>query len=156
MRTLYTVHKLTEMIEVDRGVLQRALKSVKKPDGMEGRQPRYSLKTTVNALVAYRLGSSKRVAAARPTDERQLLLREQRIAKQRQNEIEDGTLVPAAQVEQEWSGLLRSVRDAMLTVPIRAQQRCPNLSRLDISEIDREIRAVLTEAGSAEDLPNGR
>jgi len=153
MRTLYTLHKLTEMIEVDRGVLQRALRSVKKPDGMEGRQPRYALKTVVNALVTYRLGSSKKMAAVTQTDERQLLLREQRIAKQRQNELENGTLVPAADVEKEWSGLLRSVRDAMLTVPARAQQRCPHLSQLDVSEIDKEIRSVLTEAGRAEDLP---
>jgi phage terminase Nu1 subunit (DNA packaging protein) len=152
MKTLYSLNKITEMLEADRAVMQRAMRSVTKPDGYEGRQPRYTLKTAVNALVAHKLGIAKQQKpGSKQTDERQLLLREQRIARQRANEIEAGALVPAARVEAEWSDLLRSVRNAMLAIPARASQRCPHLSRLDLSEIDREIRAVLTEAGSAED-----
>jgi hypothetical protein len=118
MKTLYSLNKITEMLEADRGVMLRAMKTVKKPDGYEGRQPRYTLKTAVSALVAHKLGIAKQQKpGGKQTDERSLLLREQSFAKQRQNEIEAGELVPAASVEAEWSDLFRSVRDNMLAIP---------------------------------------
>ncbi|MCK1693098.1 terminase small subunit [Bradyrhizobium sp. 144] len=58
-----------------------------------------------------------------------------------------GDLVEAAAVEQEWSGILRTVRAGMLAVPSRVAARLPHLSRTDIAEIDAEIRAALTELG---------
>ena len=150
MKTLYSLNRITEMFEADRAVMRRAMRSVKKPDGYEGRQPRYTLKTAVNALVAHKLGLTK-PPGPKQVDERQLLLREQRLAKARQNAIEAGELVPAAKVEAEWTDLFRSVRDAMLAIPARAAQRVPHLSRIDLSEIDREIRHALAEASTAED-----
>jgi len=39
----------------------------------------------------------------------------------------------------------RTVRAGMLAVPSRAAQRLPHLSVHDVAEIDREVRAVLTE-----------
>ena len=92
----------------------------------------------------------ERAPKGKVVDERQLLLREQRLAKARQNAIEAGELVPAADVEREWTDLFRSVRDSMLAIPARAAQRVPHLSRIDLSEIDREIRTALAEASTAE------
>jgi hypothetical protein len=37
----------------------------------------------------------------------------------------------------------------MLAVPSRVAARLPHLSRTDIAEIDKEIRAALTEIGEA-------
>jgi phage terminase Nu1 subunit (DNA packaging protein) len=48
--------------------------------------------------------------------------------------------------------VLRTVRAGMLAVPSRVSQRLPHLSAHDVSEIDAEIRAALTEIG--EGLPS--
>jgi len=58
-----------------------------------------------------------------------------------------GELVDAAEVEAEWSGVLRKVRAALLAVSSRVAQRLPHLTKHDISEIDAEIRAALSELG---------
>lgn len=86
-------------------------------------------------------------AIASATIERGLLLREQRIAKQRENEIAATKLLDAGDVETRWSSILRTVRAGMLAVPTRVAQRSPHLSVRDVSEIDREVRNVLTEVG---------
>jgi len=44
--------------------------------------------------------------------------------------------------------VLRTVRAGMLSVPSRAAQRLPHLSAHDVSEIDLEVRAALTEIGN--------
>jgi phage terminase Nu1 subunit (DNA packaging protein) len=56
-----------------------------------------------------------------------------------------GEYVPAADVQAEWSDIMRAVRAAMLTVASRAGARLPHLTAADISEIDLEVRDVLTE-----------
>jgi phage terminase Nu1 subunit (DNA packaging protein) len=48
------------------------------------------------------------------------------------------------------SGVLRTVRAGMLTVPIRAAQQLPHLSARDVSVIDSEVRALPTEIGSTD------
>ncbi len=58
-----------------------------------------------------------------------------------------GELVPADAVAREWIAILQRVRAALLAVPARAQQRL-NLTTKDVSELDLEIRAVLTEIGT--------
>jgi phage terminase Nu1 subunit (DNA packaging protein) len=146
----YTANYLAELIGRDRRLVGRLLRNTK-PDTHQGKSPRWSVKSLFNAMLAHEQQQAPKSKGSKVADERQLLLREQRIAKQRQNEQANGALVPAADVEKEWSKLFRSVRDQMLNVPIRAQQRCPHLSRTDISEIDQEIRRVLEEAGSVED-----
>lgn len=55
-----------------------------------------------------------------------------------------GELVEAAAVEIEWSGVLRTIRAGMLSVPSRVAARLPHLSKHDVAEIDAEIRVVLT------------
>lgn len=58
-----------------------------------------------------------------------------------------GELVEAVAVEAEWSGILRTVRAAMLAVPSRVAARLPHLSKHDVAEIDAEVRAALGEIG---------
>ena len=58
-----------------------------------------------------------------------------------------GELVDAAEVEAEWSGVLRTVRAGMLAVPSRAAARLPHLTPHDIAEIDLEIREALIQIG---------
>jgi len=57
-----------------------------------------------------------------------------------------GELVEAAAVETEWSGMLRTVRAAMLAVPSRVAARLPHLTPADVVEIDAEVRAALAGA----------
>ena len=56
-----------------------------------------------------------------------------------------GDLLPASDVEAEWSSILRGVRAAMLSLPSRLGQRLGHLSPADIANIDAEIRIVLEE-----------
>lgn len=58
-------------------------------------------------------------------------------------------LVPADEVEAEWSGILRTVRAGLLAVPSRCASRLPNLTAHDVAEIDAEVRAALTSLGDA-------
>jgi phage terminase Nu1 subunit (DNA packaging protein) len=58
-------------------------------------------------------------------------------------------LVPAADVESEWSSILRTVRAGMLAVPPRVQQKLPHLTTHDATVIDAEVREVLTEVGQS-------
>jgi phage terminase Nu1 subunit (DNA packaging protein) len=56
-------------------------------------------------------------------------------------------LLDAGAVEREWREVLSLVRSKMLAIPSRLQQRLAHLTPYDISEIDREVRAALTETG---------
>lgn len=84
------------------------------------------------------------------TAERARLIREQADAAAMKNEEARGRLLDAGTVEREWSGVLRTVRAGMLAVPSRVQQRLPHLTKHDVSEIDREVRVVLTEVANEE------
>ncbi len=59
-----------------------------------------------------------------------------------------GELRDAGAVRAEWSDILRTVRAGRLAVPPRFAARLPHLTAFDISEIDQEVRAVLTEIGT--------
>jgi hypothetical protein len=61
-----------------------------------------------------------------------------------------GELVEAAEVEAEWSGVLRTVRAGMLAVSSRCAQRLPHLTPHDIAEIDAEVREALTAVAQEE------
>jgi phage terminase Nu1 subunit (DNA packaging protein) len=51
-----------------------------------------------------------------------------------------GVLLDAAEVEREWSGVLRTIRAGMLAVPSRIGARLPHLDATDLDAIDREVR----------------
>jgi phage terminase Nu1 subunit (DNA packaging protein) len=61
-----------------------------------------------------------------------------------------GALLDAGAFENEWSGILRTVRAGLLAVPSRVQQRLPHLTVHDVAEIDREVRTVLKEIGTGQ------
>ena len=91
-------------------------------------------------------GGEASLAALR--DERIKIAREQADALAFKNAAARGSLLDAAEVEREWSDILRAVRAGMLSVPSRAAQRLPHLSKHDVSAIDAEVRAVLKEMGN--------
>lgn len=59
-------------------------------------------------------------------------------------------LVPAAEVEREWAGVLRHVRAGILSVPSRLRQLLPGLTAAEVEAIDAELRRVLEEMAHAE------
>lgn len=59
-------------------------------------------------------------------------------------------LVPAAEVEREWAGILRQVRAGILAVPSRLRQLLPGLTAAEVEAIDSELRRVLEEMAHAE------
>jgi phage terminase Nu1 subunit (DNA packaging protein) len=86
-------------------------------------------------------------AIASATSERARLTKAQADAVELKNATLRGDMLPAADVEAEWSSILRSVRASMLAVPSRCASRLPHLTKHDTAEIDREVRAALTELG---------
>jgi terminase small subunit / prophage DNA-packing protein len=98
-------------------------------------------------LVKGRGGTEEALTSA--TAERGRLARAQAEHVETKNAVARRELVSAAEVEAEWSGVLRAVRAGMLAVPSRCQQRLPGLTAHEVAEIDHEVRAVLTEIGGA-------
>lgn len=84
-------------------------------------------------------------SAANPelTEQRTRLASEQADKAEMQNAIARRELIPAVDVEREWSSVLRDVRAAMMAVPSRLQQRLWHLTTHDVTTIDREIRDAL-------------
>lgn len=60
----------------------------------------------------------------------------------------NGDLLSAVEVEQEWAGILRDVRAALLAIPTRMQQRVGTLTLADIAAVDHEIRDILNQLGN--------
>lgn len=67
------------------------------------------------------------------------------------NAVLRGDLVERTKVEQEWTDDYKGLSQAMLNIPARLQQSLPHLHRNDVTEIDRLIRAALTEAANGHD-----
>jgi phage terminase Nu1 subunit (DNA packaging protein) len=87
-------------------------------------------------------------ALASATVDRGRLARAQAEHVETKNAVARRELVSAAEVETEWSAILRTVRAGMLAVPSRCASRLPHLTKHDVSEIDREVRAALVETAS--------
>ena len=92
--------------------------------------------------------SARAAPLARATAEKARLLAAQADLAEAKLAHQRGALLDAGAVEAEWSGILRTVRAGMLAVPSRCAQRLPGLTAHDVSEIDREVRAALTEVGT--------
>jgi phage terminase Nu1 subunit (DNA packaging protein) len=84
------------------------------------------------------------------TEQKTRLAREQADKAEMQNAVARRELISAADVEREWSSILRDVRAAMLAVPSRLQQRLGHLTTHDIAMLDREIRDALAESADAD------
>jgi phage terminase Nu1 subunit (DNA packaging protein) len=98
-------------------------------------------------LAMMRGGGEAAIATA--TVERGRLAKAQADHVETKNAKARGDLVAATDVEAEWTGIMRTVRAGMLAVPSRVSQRLPHLTAHDVSEIDREVREVLTAMGNA-------
>lgn len=66
------------------------------------------------------------------------------------NAVARRELIPAVEVEREWSAVLRDVRAAMLALPSRVQQRLGHLTPHDLTTMDREIRDALAEIANVD------
>ena len=62
---------------------------------------------------------------------------ETRVARER------GELVPAADVNREWTSILRDLRNSLLAVPSRCGAVLPHLTATDTATLDRELRLAL-------------
>lgn len=82
------------------------------------------------------------------TAERTRLAREQADQTALKNAALRRDLVPAAEVEREWSEVLRRVRSGCMAIPSRIRQHLAHLTAYDVQAIDAEVRAVLTEVGA--------
>jgi terminase small subunit / prophage DNA-packing protein len=98
----------------------------------------------LRALATDRGGES---AIASATAERARLARAQAELVETKDRKLRGELVDAAEVEAEWSGMLRGVRAGMMAVLSRCSRRLPHLTPYDVTEIDAEVREALTEIG---------
>jgi phage terminase Nu1 subunit (DNA packaging protein) len=79
------------------------------------------------------------------TAEKTRLAKEQADAAELRNRVLRGELVKAADVEREWSSVLRKVRADILAITSRIRQQLPHLSAHDAEIIDGEIRRTLED-----------
>lgn len=83
--------------------------------------------------------------------ERVRLVREQADKTELANGLTRRELVPAAEVEAEWSRVCVALRARLLALPSRVQQRLAHLTAAEVATIDREVRDALTELGTPPD-----
>lgn len=110
---------------------------------------RYDLRGTLRAYLAHLRGLAARAGDASLTAERAREVRERADSLALKNAAARRDLVPAAEVEVAWFGILREVRTRMLAVPSRVQQRIVGLTASDVAVIEGEVREALTDAGQA-------
>lgn len=120
----------------------------------------YELEKSVSGYCAHlreiAAGRGGQAAGATLAVERARVAKEQADGLGRKNALARAELVEAVAVRDEWSAVLRVFRAGMLAVSSRVQQRLGHLTAHDISEIDLEIRAALTEAGHNYNIKFGR
>ena len=78
------------------------------------------------------------------------LAREQADKLELANQSARRELLPASEVEREWSEVLRHLRAAILALPSRIGQRVPALTQTDLAAIDGEIRDLLRELSNGD------
>jgi phage terminase Nu1 subunit (DNA packaging protein) len=100
----------------------------------------------------YALTARKWLPEGSARGENLVLLRRIHEPRETKNRKLRGELVEAAEVECEWAGILRTVRAGLLAVPSRVAASLPHLSKHDVSVIDAEVRAVLTELAGGNQL----
>lgn len=111
---------------------------------------RYQRRLAVRGYCEHLRKQASGRGAANPeyTEQKTRLAREQADKAEMQNAIARRELIPALQVEREWSAILRDVRAAMLAIPSRFQQRVGAITAHDASILSREIRNALVEIAS--------
>ena len=128
------------------GVVPRAVTEMARQDHVVRlSHGQYDLRKSIKAYCNHLRG---RASSESLTAERVRQTKEQADQLAFRNAKLKGELLSAVEVEQEWAGILRDVRAALLAIPTRIQQRVGTLTANDIAAIDREIRYTLTELGS--------
>lgn len=129
---------------------RRAYDLVKAAVIPKARKGRYILQDAVRAYcthlrdsAALRGGDDATTAARRREAEARAEKVELQNAKTRRE------LVPAADVERVWTGILRDVRARMLAVPSRVRSRIGHLTPADAAAIEAEVRDALQGAADA-------
>lgn len=119
--------------------------------GRDGVLPRTAEKTyPLQASVAAYCDHARQLAKGKETDA-DLAAEKLRLAKANAKKVElqnfraEGALLPAIDVEREWSDVLRTVRAAFLSVPSRMAAKLGHLSPHDLAVLDAEVRDVLLE-----------
>jgi len=108
---------------------------------------------TIQNYIAHISGKAAGVAAQLDLDaERARLAKEQADGQALKNAVTRGELLPADEVEREWSDILRRVRSGMLAVTSRVRQRA-GLDGATAEILDREIRDALTALADDKDDP---
>lgn len=87
---------------------------------------------------------SGQVAKASLDKEKTRLAKEQADAQRLKNMALRGEMVPRAEVEREWTDVMRTVRTAVIACTSRIRNRLPHLTAHDGQVIDRELREALT------------
>jgi phage terminase Nu1 subunit (DNA packaging protein) len=109
----------------------------------------YAVRASVRAYVTH----LRAEAAARGSDalaaERAREARERADGLALRNAAARGELVPVAEVERTWTGILRDVRARMLAVPGRVATQVAGLTAADVAVLELEVREALAEAGGA-------
>lgn len=131
------VHKRKLQTAVDRGTFVRVTRG-KYALGKSIRTYCDYLREVAGNRDHFRLGTG--LAA-----ERERIARHQADNLEMKNAAMRGELIPAKDVEAQWSDIMRLVRSGMLALPSRVQQRLGHLSAHDLSILDREIRDTLEE-----------
>ena len=134
---VFGVHKRNLQTAVDRGVLIRMSRG-KYPLGKSIRAYCEFLRETAGNRDHIRVGSDL-------ATQRERIAREQADSLEMKNAAARGELLRAADVEAEWSDILRMVRSGLLALPSRIQQRLGHLTAHDLAVMDREIRDTLEE-----------
>lgn len=134
---IFGVHKRSLQTFVDRGVLVRVTRGMY-PLGKSIRAYCEALRETAANRDHFRVGTGLAAERERET-------RERADALALKNAAARGELLPAKDVEAQWSDILRMVRSGMLALPSRVQQRLGHLSAHDLAVLDREIRDTLDE-----------
>lgn len=98
-----------------------------------------------NHLRTVAAGRGGEEAQLRLTQERARLAKEQADSVALKNAKEQGELVPADEIEREWSGILRQVRNQVMSVPERIRMQVPNLTAQGIETIDSIVRRALED-----------
>lgn len=111
---------------------------------------RFDVRESIRAHVTELARAAKRGTAGSELDREKVRVQKATAEKlELANAEARGELVAVAAVEREWAAMLRDIRAGLLALPSRVQQRLGHLSAHDVTVLDREIRNLLTELGTA-------
>lgn len=123
---------------------------------LDGRPVRYERREAVRAYCEHiRKRASRGVSltddsAVEQRRQRTRLAREQADKLALANAAARRDLIPASEVEAEWSTILREVRAGVLAISSRVGSSLPHLTPHDAATLDRAVRDVLAELAGGE------